>query len=199
MAESTNVTLADVRDLRRVWPQVGLRIEVSMVAASRSAAQWAAAQATRNTTVLGAVASRTYQRSHRAMPLRDGAIVTNTAEHAYFVEIGRNPGRAPPVSVIMQWLKLKGFRATGKVRPPRIVGEVSSGKQRARMRKAIRERARRDAERPLRGMAFAVAWKIGRRGTDGYFILRKLLPRISARWQMETRRQLLRLTRDPPR
>lgn len=198
MAESTNVTLSDVRDLRRVWPEVGRRIELGMVRGARSAAQYGASRAVSTTGFLGISASHTFARSWLSMPIRDGAIVSNKAEHAYFVEVGRRPGKAPPASVIAEWMKLKGIRPVGKMRPPRIVGEVSSGRQRARMRKAIKARAT-DRLKPLRGMAIAIARKIGRRGTTGHFILKKLLPKISARWQSETRRQLIRLTRDPPR
>ena len=200
MADSTTVTVPDIRDIRRLWPEVGRRIETGMINAARSAGWWAASKAASSTATLGAVASHTFQRSWLSMPVRDGAIVSNKAEHAYFVEVGRKPGRRPPpVSAIMEWLRHKGVRPTGTVRPPRIVGEVSSAKQRARMRKAIKVRAKADRERPLRRLAWVIARKIGRKGTTGRFILQRLLPRISARWQSETRRQLDRLTRDPPR
>lgn len=200
MAESTTVTLNDVRDLRRLWPEIGVRIEVGMIRAARSASHYGATRAATNTTYLGVVASHTFQRSWISMPTRDGAIISNKAEHAYFVEVNRRPGRAPPVSVIAAWIKAKGIAPPpSKVRPPRIVGEVTSGRQRARMRKAIKARAKYDRERGLRSMAFAIARKIGRKGTTGYRILEKLLPKIGARWRYETRRQLDRLTRDPPR
>lgn len=195
----TTVNLNSVEDLKRVWTELGHRIDAAMRRAAKTAAWYGAAQATKNTTMLGAVASHTFQRGWLSMPLRDGAIVSNKAEHSYFAEVGRKPGKAPPVSALVEWLKLKGVKPAGRVRPPKIVGEVSSAKQRARMRKAIRARAKYDREANLRGMAFPIARRIARRGTTGYRILESLLPNIARRWQRETHRQLDRITRDPPR
>lgn len=180
----TTVNLHDYRDLQRVWPEVGRRIQAGMRRACISAADWGVAAGAREAQRSGVNASQTYGRSFLALRTRDGALLTNKAEHSYFVEVGRKPGKAPPVSVIGQWLALKGIMPRppkGKNRKRRVTGD------------SVGIPAR------YAGIALAIMRKIKRHGTKGRFIIRGLLPALGKRMHRETRRQLLGLTRDPPR
>lgn len=192
---ATNVTVPDLRDLRRLWPEVGRRIEAGMIQAARSAASWGVAHGTSRAQASGVNASQTYARSFLSMPTRNGAVLSNKAEHSFFVERGRLPGRAPPISVIGQWMVQKGI-AKVRVAKSRDTNLTSARGQANRTRASKRRAA---AMERYRAIAWQIAMKIARRGTKGRFIFRAMLPALHRRWMSETRRQLSRLTRDPPR
>ena len=52
-------------------------------------------------------ATGTYERSFLVMKVPDGAILTNSAKHSIFVELGRRPGKRPPLKVIEEWVRIK--------------------------------------------------------------------------------------------
>lgn len=52
-------------------------------------------------------ASGTYERSFTVIKVPDGAILTNTAKHSIFVELGRRPGKKPPLKAIENWVRIK--------------------------------------------------------------------------------------------
>ena len=49
----------------------------------------------------------TYERSFLVTKLPDGAALSNTARHGIFVEVGRKPGKMPPIQAIVDWLIAK--------------------------------------------------------------------------------------------
>lgn len=142
----------------------------------------------------GIRASGTYEQSFTAHETTDGAVVGNTAEHAVFVEVGRRPGRRPPLDAILKWLVLKGLislklprmsdreaRRQDYAKNGGVTGEANSAKQRARLKAIGRRRVER-YKRAVRkkhvmaamGFAFGVQKKIGARGTTGRRIMRKV-------------------------
>lgn len=100
----------------------------------------------------GSRASGTYERSWVVMQTQKGAIIGNTAEHAIFVEQGRRPGRMPPRKAIAEWLLQK-----------KVLQKVTGGG------------SKRDAAMRV---AYPIAKAIGRRGTEGYYIMKSVMPAI---------------------
>lgn len=49
----------------------------------------------------------TFERSFLVTKLPDGAALSNTARHGIFVEVGRKPGKMPPIQAIVDWLIAK--------------------------------------------------------------------------------------------
>jgi hypothetical protein len=90
--------------------------------------------------------------------LPDGAVLSNSARHAIFVELGRRPGRQPPVQAILEWMIAKRFR------PARGSG---------------------DRDKQLRSVARLIARKIGRKGTKGRHVLRRTMPGLQRRLRLE--------------
>lgn len=128
-----------------------------------------------------------------------GAVVYSTSMHAYFVERGRRPGRAPPLSPIREWVRRKGLwkaeaakrktaqgrsrkaprrGSTGAALPP--LGRSSAGRATAGRRS--RQSAKDLKEQAIETVARAVQRKIGRAGTKGTAILwlaiRRLQPKL---------------------
>jgi hypothetical protein len=60
-----------------------------------------------STITAGAWASGDFYRGWRAVKGRDGVYVRNVAPHAIWVELGRKPGRFPPIIVIQRWVEAK--------------------------------------------------------------------------------------------
>jgi hypothetical protein len=194
MADSTTVTLGSLRDIERLWPEVGRRIESGVRTASIAAATYGVARGARAAQASGINATQTYARSFLALKLRDGAVLTNKAEHAYFVEAGRRPGKAPPLSVIGQWMVLKRIV---KMPPKARTSALLNKRGQANRTRASKRRA--DKMERYRAIAWRIAMKIKHRGTVGRYIMRDMLPAVGSRFSREIRRQLSRLTRDPPR
>lgn len=156
----------------------------------------------------GIRATGTYEQSFMAHETKDGAVVGNAAEHAVFVEVGRRPGRRPPLDAILKWLVNKGLitlklpRMSDREAKRQLVakgegitGEANSGKQRARLR-AIGKRRAESHKRGVRkkqiaaamGFAFGVQKKIGARGTAGRRIMRSVAKDVSRYVKRELRR-----------
>jgi hypothetical protein len=53
----------------------------------------------------------TFERSFLVTRLPDGAALSNTARHGIFVEVGRKPGKMPPIQAILDWLIAKKIGA----------------------------------------------------------------------------------------
>lgn len=215
----STVHLKSLKDLERVLGSLGWHIERAIHNAAWKAAQWGEAQAVRSTTRSGVSASQTHARSWVSRRLKDGAVVGNSAKHAYFVERGRRPGKGPPIEAIEVWIKLKRLMPD---KPPKISkqaarkavigrgpsGNISGAKQRARLNKDIANRtkihrsdfARAQRHRQaIRAMALAISRKIARRGTRARFILGHLLQPIGSRYHREIKRELAKLSINPPR
>jgi len=127
-----------------------------------------------------------YASSFEVAPTRDGAVLGNKSKHARFVELGRRPGRPPPVTVILLWMfergiikRLPSFKAKVRVDPAikgkarRIaIGEAKEAESRRRL--TMREKYIAEA----RGRAYAIARSIGRKGMRGRFPVGKSLADI---------------------
>ncbi len=93
-----------------------------------------------------------------------GAILSPTSAHAIFVERGRKPGKRPPFGRILEWMIQK---KVGKIRRGRNATTAVSGTPRTR--RIVRR----------------IQTKIGLKGTDGRWPLRRTMPRIAKRAQTE--------------
>lgn len=156
----------------------------------------------------GIRATGTYEQSFVAHETAEGAVVGNASEHAVFVEVGRRPGRRPPLEAILKWLVNKGLIS---MRIPRlsdrearrgdfaasggVTGEAHSAKQRARLRTIQKRRAeafkRRQRKRHIMaamGFAFGVQKKIGVKGTKGRRIMRSVARDVARYVRRELRR-----------
>jgi len=213
------VHLRTLRDLERVIGVLGWHMEAAIREAAFKAAQWGEARAVRETTRARISASQTFARSWISRRLKDGAVVGNSAKHAYFVERGRKPGKGPPVDAIEAWIKLKKLMPD---KPPKVSkqaarkavigrgpsGNISGAKQRARLNKDIALRTkihRSDYARAyrhrlaLKAMALNISRKIARRGTKARFILGHMLQALGKRYHKEIKRELGKLALSPPR
>lgn len=123
-----NVTL-------RAFPKAMKRLDMQIQKATRDAcvetAMYGVTQVTRmiGRTKPKPVASNTFRQAWVWKAFRDGAIIGNPTEQAYFVEVGRRPGKAPPYAAILEWVKMKrlvkasDMRTKRKPKKPKSVGE----------------------------------------------------------------------------
>lgn len=226
----TTVRLSSVKALERIVRDLGRRMEAAILAASWTAARWGEAEAVRSTMRAKISASHTFARAWISRRVKDGAIVGNSAAHAYFVERGRRPGKGPPIAPIEEWIKLKKVMP---VKPPResrqasqkyaygrgVTGDVLAGQsrgkggkyaaaQRVRLQKIAKQRERfhrSDTARgyrhrmAIRAMAMNISRKIARRGTKARFILGKMLQPLGRRFHRDIKRELAKISLNPPR
>ena len=118
-----------------------------------------------------------YASSFKIEPTRTGAVMGNTAKHAFFVERGRRAGRPPPVLVILMWMfergiikKIPSFKRRVSV-DPALKGTkrrvaIGDAKE-AESRRRLTEREKYVAQ--ARSKAYAIARSIGQRGMRGKF------------------------------
>ena len=121
------------------------------------------------------IATTTYTMSWAVTKTPAGAVLGSSAYHSIFVEIGRRPGRMPPIAAILEWVRVKRLA----FRPKALRG------------RSKRAQARR--EQYARTLAFLVARKIGRKGFRGRFPLKRTMPKLRAYSMQEVRRQLARV------
>ena len=212
------VDLRRVEDLPRALHKFVRAADDVALTAMRNAARWGFTQAVIKTQRSGATATRTFIQAWFSKPLARGAMVGNSAAHAVFVELGRKPGKAPPVSVIEDWLRAKGIagkpkRLTHKQARSKAIGRgpsgnISGAKQRSRLQRDIKLRTKIYRSEPatkqrhadmIKGMAIGIAFKIAARGTKGRYILRDLAPRMGVRFWREFRQGMRQLAAVPPR
>jgi hypothetical protein len=168
---TTTIKLRSPKDLGPAMRKLGKNMQDGVVAALRKTARWGASDAVRvsATSVPRPRALGTYERSFVVTKLVDGAALSNSARYARFVELGRAPGKQPPVQAILEWMIAKRIdKQMG-----RALGRDSAGKFQAASGKQIEAVARR------------IARAIGRRGTKGRFVFRRLIPRLQTRLQIE--------------
>ena len=212
------VDLKSASELPRVQKRVCEEIERRNLDAMRDAAAWGHAQAVTATQRSRLSATRTFASSWFDKPTPHGAVVGNSAAHATFVERGRAAGKMPPVAAIEQWIEAKGL--VGKAKTPSRAaarkavigkgpsGNISGGKQRARLQRDIKHRTKVYRSEPAKkyrrqqeiaGFALAIARKIAARGTKGRWILRDLAPRMAKHYWRAFRASLKQLSASPPR
>lgn len=131
-----------------------------------------------------AFATGTYRQSWIAQTTRDGSFVANTARHAIFVEVGRMPGKQPPLQPILEWVYVKRM-----LRRPKATYKSARGARRAKIRSRMH----------LNIIARAIARKIGKWGIEGRFVLRRAVPRIHKRYIRELRKAMKELNNTPPK
>lgn len=196
---TTRIRLRGAQRLPAAVERLEKNIMRGLRAIAYKAAGYARTRAQMRARRTGATASQTYERSFIAERTPDGAVMANTAEHAIFVEVGRRPGKMPPVAAIMRWLIAKGI-VSGRI-PKFSTKEITrmpadtDRKERRRLRGRLREAAsdyrlrKREAfvtEAYMRALAIARA--IGRRGTKGKYIVRDTVPDAQRYVQSELRR-----------
>ena len=157
---TTTIKLRSPKDLGPALRKLGRQMDRAAVEALRKTARWGAAEALRvsATSTPRPRARGTFERSFVVTKLPDGAVLSNSARHAIFVEIGRRPGKPPPVQAIIEWLIAKRFK------PARGSG---------------------DRDKQLRSVARLIARKIGRKGTKGRHVMRRTVPGMRRRLRLE--------------
>ena len=144
------------------------------------------------------VASNTYRLAWHVKNTKDGAILGNSAAHSIQVEVGREPGRPPPIAPLREWVLQK--RLVKPYRPrapkPRKSGDVtvynSKREEKKRKRRYQRMlRAQRSRHAQATAIAARIAKAIARKGIKGRYPLAKSLPRT----QRFLRRELVRQTK----
>lgn len=96
------------------------RLQRGVVGVCRRAAQYGKTKAMQLSRAIGFRASGTYERSFLVIERPNGAILTNSAEHAGVIELGRRPGRRPPpVAVILLWMQERGMIPKMAIPSPR--------------------------------------------------------------------------------
>jgi hypothetical protein len=103
---TTTIKLKSPQQLGPAVRRLSKSMDRSVVKALRNTARWGAAEALRvsASTSPRPRATGTFERSFVVTKLVDGALLSNSAKHARFVEVGRAPGKQPPVQAIVDWM-----------------------------------------------------------------------------------------------
>lgn len=112
--------------------------------------------------------------------LDNGATLGNSVYHSYFVEVGRKPGKAPPLAPIMEWVSHKKGLSAKKM-------AKAVGKRRVKRPKGGRGYAQAKRYAQAKAFAFYVQMKIGKKGTPGKFVLKRAVSLMSRRLKTELR------------
>ena len=110
------ITLRSPSLLPKALTKVGVALEQSTIKALQKTARYGQTAVIRmmSKTVPKPEASYTYRNAWTVEKTKKGAILGNSALAAYFVEVGRRPGRMPPFSNptdgILPWVRLKRFK-----------------------------------------------------------------------------------------
>lgn len=138
------------------------------------------------------IATGTYQSGWQVqrLPKNGGAVLGNVAKHATFVERGRRPGKMPPKTAIIRWLRVKKFtpkEGQDPLKKPR----KSSPRTVAGWKRAQRRRRAYGAR--LHSLAHVIAKAIGRRGIAARPILKRMLRPIRRRLDKEMNDEIKRM------
>jgi hypothetical protein len=136
-----------------------------------------AVQRTIRQTVPRPMASNTYMQSWAWKRTQRGAVLGTNVRHAIFVEIGRKAGKMPPVSAILEWVKLRRL-----VKPAKPKGRGKGTKK--------------AAAESLAAMQLALAWKVARKiknkGTAARFVLKRTMPKLQKYYIAESKKAISR-------
>jgi len=202
------VKVKDLVELEKRLKKLAPAMEKGLRGIALRAARYGATRGVLHSRRAGIRATGTYEQSFSSHETPDGAVVGNASEHAVFVELGRRPGRRPPLDAILKWLVNKGLVS---LKLPRIsdrearkgdyaerggvTGEARSGKQRARLKaiqkrraEAFKRRQRKKHVMAAMGQAFGIQKKIGKRGTTGHRIMRSVHRDVQRYVKRELRR-----------
>lgn len=142
------IQLHSMDQLRRELEALGPRVEQTVIKALRKTARFGVTANVRQSAMTRPrpKASGTYEASFVAIEIASGGVVSNTAKHSRFVELGRRPGKMPPFMPILEWAKHKKLFGLG-----RTLRRKRPETNRARMRRLGREVAKQQrASRPSR-------------------------------------------------
>lgn len=142
------IKLQSFAELERELKLLGPRTRKAVVSAMRKTARFGVTANVRQAAMTEPrpKASGTYESSFVKTEIRDGAVVSNTAYHSRFVELGRRPGKMPPFKPILEWAKHKKLFGLG-----RTYRKKKPETNRSRMRRLGREVSRSQrAGRPQR-------------------------------------------------
>jgi hypothetical protein len=107
------VTTIKLRNPKQLGPAVrtlARQFDAGVIRALRKTARYGATQAVKvsaKSKPYRPRATGTYERSFTVIKVPDGAVLTNTARHSIFVEVGRRPGKRPPLKSIIEWVRIK--------------------------------------------------------------------------------------------
>lgn len=105
----TTIKLRSPKELGPALRKLGKNMQAGVVTALRKTARWGASDAVRVSATSNPRprARGAFERAFVVTKLADGAALSNSAKHARFVELGRAPGRQPPVQAILEWMIAK--------------------------------------------------------------------------------------------
>lgn len=202
------VFLRSPKDLPRAVSQLERVVYGEILQALRKTARYAETKAvqTARSTRPQPLAHGAYMNAWGVQDTPTGAIMGNSAYHSYFVEVGRKPGRKPPLAPIIDWInakrisqrRMKGTLGIRKVRLRDDQKTTASGgkpfawmsNKKARSKARRRRTARIKKANLVRSYAFYVQYVIGRYGTRGRYVLRRAMPAIQKRFKRELRKAL---------
>lgn len=103
------VFLRSPKDLPRAVSQLERVVYGEILQALRKTARYAETKAvqTARSTRPKPLAHGAYMNAWGVQDTPAGAIMGNSAYHSYFVEVGRKPGRKPPLAPIIDWINAK--------------------------------------------------------------------------------------------
>lgn len=197
------VTLTSLAQLRSALVKLGVAGEQAVTDAMRKSARNAVREIreTSRTTSPRPWASGDYETGWKSRNIPRGAEVINTSGHAYYVEVGRKPGKMPPESPIVRWLIAKGIaKASTKGRAAKA-GSPSTralGTGGPRLARAKTRRVRGKAM-DVFALALAIRRKIAKHGTAGRFVVQRAMPEILRFQERALRESIRRLCAAPPR
>lgn len=115
----TTIKLSSPRQLGPAVRALSRQFDGAVLLALRKAARYGATQAVRvsaQTKPFRPRATGTFERSFIVIKVPDGAVLTNSARHSIFVELGRRPGKRPPLQPIIDWVKIRRIAKGGAAR-----------------------------------------------------------------------------------
>lgn len=115
------------------------------------------------TTPYPPIAFGKYKRSWRVEIVPRGVQIANEMNYAQFVEVGRGPGKGPPMQALIKWALLKRFNIGGR-------SKRGSGKRNRKNKAKIYIATR---------IAWALFWKIKKRGVKGRYVIKQSIPEIT--------------------
>lgn len=218
MADSIVTVRGGPAALARAMTRTLVNCQRAMEAAAAVTARWGVARMVSETAGRKVDASAQFKRQWKVVKFPGGAATANTSPYAVFVERGRGPGRQPPVKALQAWLVQKGIQPKkaptvsrrealrGVSKAHRVTGDVSSAKNRKRIRANIRLYVKIYRSKPARtarhadlvlGIALSIARKIGKKGTKPKWLLRNLLDEFVREANKNYRQAVMGVARNP--
>jgi hypothetical protein len=215
------VEVRSFRELQILISRLGMAADRAVEKAFRDTARFGVAAALRTSakTKPRPKASGTYENSFVVTKVPGGAVLSNSAKHAIFVERGRKPGRRPPQGPITEWVYLKRLAKRPK---PKFMRDAPKSPMLRAAEKWLRDEQRknksggdpkkRGPKKPKRkekrsrwqvddveDFVEKVRWKIAKKGIPGRYVLRRTMPIIAKRAKREIGKAIRKVCATPPR